>query len=253
MARVTFQEKYYPAVKETLYQATLKNGLTVSLLPKNDFNEVYGVATVQVGSVDTEFTAKDGKKKSYPNGIAHFLEHKLFEDEHGQDILQQFVELGAESNAFTSFTKTSYLFSATDNVLENVRLLQSLLENAYFTEESVQREQGIIQQEIDMYKDNPDYCLFFHTLANLYPDTPLAEDIAGSVESIAEITVEDLDENFETFYHPSNMSLLLIGNFDLEKTIAVIQEQHESLKGIDEESLIRRFPLALNPVITSGS
>ncbi len=109
------------------------------------------------------------------------------------------------------------------------------------------------KHEIDMYKDNPDYCLFFHTLANLYPDTPLAEDIAGSIESVTEITVEDLDENFETFYHPSNMSLLLIGNFDLEKTIAVIQEQHESLKGIDEESLIRRFPLALNPVISTGS
>ena len=123
--------------------------------------------------------------------------------------------------------------------------MQSLLENAYFTEESVQREQGIIQQEISMYKDNPDYCLFFHTLANLYPDTPLAEDIAGSIESIAEITeVEDLDENFETFYHPSNMSLLLIGNFDLEKTIAVIQEQQEHLdsfaKKFDFNALLLR-------------
>ena len=87
MTRVTFQEKYYPAVKETLYQATLKNGLTVSLLPKNDFNEVYGVVTVYVGSVDTEFTARDSKKKTYPKGIAHFLEHKLFERENSEDIM----------------------------------------------------------------------------------------------------------------------------------------------------------------------
>lgn len=248
------ERKDYPAVGEAVYQTTLRNGLKVFLLPKRDFNETYGIMTANFGSIDTSFIPRGSNQAvQYPAGVAHFLEHKLFEDENGQDLLQQFVELGAESNAFTSFTKTSYLFLATDNVLENVRLLQSLLENAYFTEESVQREQGIIQQEIDMYKDNPDYCLFFHTLANLYPDTPLAEDIAGSVESIAEITVEDLDENFETFYHPSNMSLLLIGNFDLEKTIAVIREQHESLKGIDEESLIRRFPLALNPVISTGS
>ena len=214
------ERKDYPAVGEAVYQTTLRNGLKVFLLPKRDFNETYGIMTANFGSIDTSFIPRGSNQAvQYPAGVAHFLEHKLFEDENGQDLLQQFVELGAESNAFTSFTKTSYLFSATDNVLENVRLLQSLLENAYFTEESVQREQGIIQQEIDMYKDNPDYCLFFHTLANLYPDTPLAEDIAGSVESIAEITVEDLDENFETFYHPSNMSLLLIGNFDLEKTL----------------------------------
>ncbi|WP_368400410.1 EF-P 5-aminopentanol modification-associated protein YfmH [Streptococcus anginosus] len=254
MQTLKMERKDYPAVGEAVYQTTLRNGLKVFLLPKRDFNETYGIMTAKFGSIDTYFIPRGSNQAvQYPAGVAHFLEHKLFEDENGQDLLQQFVELSAESNAFTSFTKTSYLFSATGNVLENVRLLQSLLENAYFTEESVQREQGIIQQEIDMYKDNPDYCLFFHTLANLYPDTPLAEDIAGSIESVTEITVEDLDENFETFYHPSNMSLLLIGNFDLEKTIAVIQEQHESLKGIDEESLIRRFPLALNPVISTGS
>ena len=110
MTRVTFQEKFYPAVKEALYQAKLENGLTVTLLPKNDFNEVYGVVTVQVGSVDTEFTARNGKKEEYPSGIAHFLEHKLFERENAEDIMAAFTELGAESNAFTSFTNTSYLF-----------------------------------------------------------------------------------------------------------------------------------------------
>ena len=129
MTRVTFQEKYYPAVKETLYQAKLENGLTVSLLPKNDFNEVYGVVTVYVGSVDTEFTARDSKKKTYPKGIAHFLEHKLFERENSEDIMAAFTKLGADSNAFTSFTNTSYLFSTSDNVAECLLLTLTLLKN----------------------------------------------------------------------------------------------------------------------------
>ena len=254
MQILKMERKDYPAVGEVVYQTTLQNGLRVFLLPKQDFNETYGIMTANFGSIDTCFIPRGSNQVvQYPAGVAHFLEHKLFEDENGQDILQQFVKLGAESNAFTSFTKTSYLFSATDNILENVRLLQSLLENAYFTEESVQREQGIIQQEISMYQDNPDYCLFFHTLANLYPDTSLAEDIAGSIESVTEITVEDLNENFETFYHPSNMSLLLIGNFDLEKTITVIQEQQEHLDSFAKQGLIQRSSLTLNPIIATGS
>ncbi|WP_117283293.1 EF-P 5-aminopentanol modification-associated protein YfmH [Streptococcus intermedius] len=254
MQPLKIERKDYPAVGEVVYQSTLQNGLRVFFLPKQEFNEIYGIMTVNFGSIDTRFIPHGANQVvQYPAGVAHFLEHKLFEDKHGQDILQQFVELGAESNAFTSFTKTSYLFSATDNVLESVSLLQSLLGNAYFTEESVQREQEIIQQEIDMYKDNPDYCLYFHTLANLYPDTPLAEDIAGSVESVTEITVEDLDKNFESFYCPSNMSLLLIGDFDLEKTITVIQEQQECLESFAKQDFIQRFPLTLNPVISTGS
>lgn len=216
MTRVTFQEKYYPAVKETLYQATLKNGLTVSLLPKNDFNEVYGVATVQVGSVDTEFTAKDGKKKSYPNGIAHFLEHKLFERENSEDIMAAFTELGAESNAFTSFTNTSYLFSTSDRVIECLDLLEELVTSFHITEESVEREKDIIQQEREMYQDDPDSCLFFKTLANLYPATPLASDIVGTEDSIEDITLEDLRDNFDEFYTPVNSQIFLVGNFDLE-------------------------------------
>mgnify|MGYP000850778847 FL=1 len=216
MTRVTFQEKYYPAVKETLYQATLKNGLTVSLLPKNDFNEVYGVVTVQVGSVDTEFTDRDGKKKNYPNGIAHFLEHKLFERENSEDIMATFTELGAESNAFTSFTNTSYLFSTSDNVTECLDLLDELVTSFNVTEESVEREKDIIQQEREMYQDDPDSCLFFKTLANLYPETPLASDIVGTEDSIEDISLEDLRDNFDEFYTPVNSQIFLVGNFDLE-------------------------------------
>ena len=216
MTRVTFQEKFYPAVKETLYQATLKNGLTVTLLPKNDFNEVYGVATVQVGSVDTKFTARNGKKEEYPSGIAHFLEHKLFERENSEDIMAAFTKLGADSNAFTSFTNTSYLFSTSDNVAECLDLLDELVTSFSITEESVEREKDIIQQEREMYQDDPDSCLFFKTLANLYPETPLASDIVGTEDSIEDISLEDLRDNFDEFYTPVNSQIFLVGNFDLE-------------------------------------
>ena len=216
MTRVTFQEKFYPAVKETLYQAKLENGLTVTLLPKNDFNEVYGVVTVQVGSVDIEFTVRDEKKKTYPSGIAHFLEHKLFERENAEDIMAAFTELGAESNAFTSFTNTSYLFSTSDNVAECLDLLDELVTSFNITEESVEREKDIIQQEREMYQDDPDSCLFFKTLANLYPATPLASDIVGTEDSIEDISLEDLRDNFDEFYTPVNSQIFLVGNFDLE-------------------------------------
>lgn len=216
MTRVTFQEKYYPAVKETLYQAKLENGLTVSLLPKNDFNEVYGVVTVYVGSVDIEFTARDSKKKTYPKGIAHFLEHKLFERENSEDIMAAFTKLGADSNAFTSFTNTSYLFSTSDNVADCLDLLDELVTSFNITEESVEREKDIIQQEREMYQDDPDSCLFFKTLANLYPETPLASDIVGTEDSIEDISLEDLRDIFDEFYTPVNSQIFLVGNFDLE-------------------------------------
>ena len=244
MTRVTFQEKYYPAVKETLYQAKLENGLTVSLLPKNDFNEVYGVVTVYVGSVDTEFTASDSKKKTYPKGIAHFLEHKLFERENSEDIMAAFTKLGADSNAFTSFTNTSYLFSTSDNVAECLDLLDELVTSFNITEESVEREKDIIQQEREMYQDDPDSCLFFKTLANLYPETPLASDIVGTEDSIEDISLEDLRDNFDEFYTPVNSQIFLVGNFDLE-----LIQNYFSQKDVGDCIVPNpKEPIALHPV-----
>ncbi|SIA60141.1 zinc protease [Mycobacteroides abscessus subsp. abscessus] len=244
MTRVTFQEKYYPAVKETLYQAKLENGLTVSLLPKNDFNEVYGVVTVYVGSVDTEFTARDRKKKTYPKGIAHFLEHKLFERENSEDIMAAFTKLGADSNAFTSFTNTSYLFSTSENVAECLDLLDELVTSFNITEESVEREKDIIQQEREMYQDDPDSCLFFKTLANLYPETPLASDIVGTEDSIEDISLENLRDNFDEFYTPVNSQIFLVGNFDLELV------QNYFLKKDVGGCIVQnpKKPIALHPV-----
>lgn len=237
MTKVVFEEKYYPAVKEMVYRTRLSNGLTVALLPKKEFKEVYGSVTVQFGSVDTLVTEVDGYVKEYPAGIAHFLEHKLFEREDASDLMSAFTSLGADSNAFTSFTKTSYLFSATDYFLENLDLLDELVTSAQFTEDSILREQDIIQQEREMYQDDPDSCLFFSTLANLYPGTPLATDIVGSEESISQINLTNLQENFTRFYKPVNMSLFFVGNFDVER----VQDYFESkeLKDLDVQEVVR--------------
>ncbi|MDU4468357.1 MAG: pitrilysin family protein [Streptococcus mitis] len=237
MTKVVFEEKYYPAVKEMIYRTRLSNGLTVALLPKKEFKEIYGSVTVQFGSVDTLVTEVDGDVKHYPAGIAHFLEHKLFEREDSSDLMSAFTSLGADSNAFTSFTKTSYLFSATDHFLENLDLLDELVTSAHFTEDSILREQDIIQQEREMYQDDPDSCLFFSTLANLYPGTPLATDIVGSEESISQINLINLKDNFTRFYKPVNMSLFLVGNFEVEQ----VQDYFErkELKDLDVQGVVR--------------
>lgn len=237
MTKVVFEEKYYPAVKEMVYRTRLANGLTVALLPKKEFKEVYGSVTVQFGSVDMLVTEVDGDVKEYPAGIAHFLEHKLFEREDASDLMSAFTSLGADSNAFTSFTKTSYLFSATDHFLDNLDLIDELVTSAHFTEDSILREQDIIQQEREMYQDDPDSCLFFSTLANLYPGTSLATDIVGSEKSISQINLTNLQENFTRFYKPVNMSLFLVGNFDLER----VQDYFESkkLKDLDVQDVAR--------------
>ncbi|VPN82954.1 zinc-dependent protease [Streptococcus pneumoniae] len=250
MTKVVFEEKYYPVVKEKVYRTRLANGLTVALLPKKEFKEVYGSVTVQFGSVDTFVTEVDGDVKQYPGGIAHFLEHKLFEREDSSDLMSAFTSLGADSNAFTSFTKTNYLFSATDYFLENLDLLDELVTSAHFTEASILTEQDIIQQEREMYQDDPDSCLFFSTLANLYPGTPLATDIVGSEESISQINLTNLQENFTKFYKPVNMSLFLVGNFDVER----VQDYFESkeLKDSDFQEVARE-KLFLQPVKPTDS
>lgn len=190
-----------------------------------------------VCSVDTLVTEVDGDVKQYPAGIAHFLEHKLFEREDASDLMSAFTSLGADSNAFTSFTKTSYLFSATVHFLENLNLLDELVTSAHFTEDSIVREQDIIQQEREMYQDDPDSCLFFSTLTNLYPGTPLATDIVGSEESISQINLTNLQENFTRFYKPVNMSLFLVGNFDVDQ----VQDYFErkELEDLDVKEVAR--------------
>ena len=217
-------KRVYKQFNETLYSETLTNGLRVNILPKKGFHKTYSTFLTNFGSIDRTFIPLgQSDYVTQPAGIAHFLEHKMF-DKKGYDAFDLFGKYGADSNAFTSFTKTSYLFSATQNIHENLDILLNFVQEPYFTKESVAKEKGIIGQEIQMYDDDPDWKLYMGILGNLYPHHPVHLDIAGTVASIAEITVDDLYTAYQTFYHPANMDLFVVGNIDPEETLTWIKE-----------------------------
>ncbi|MGO2083487.1 EF-P 5-aminopentanol modification-associated protein YfmH [Vagococcus sp.] len=239
------KEIFYPEVNETLYKKRLKNGLEVTLLPKSDYHKTYSIFTTNYGSIDNDFVPLNQEDfTKVPDGVAHFLEHKLFEKE-DEDVFQKFGRQGASANAFTSFTRTSYLFSSTDYVKENLLTLLDFVQTPYFTEDSVNKEKGIIAQEIQMYQDDPNWRLFFGILNNLYPKHPLHIDIAGSEDSISKITAEDLYLCYNTFYHPSNMNLFVVGNLDPEEIMATIEKNQEMKHFEPASSIKRRFPIEL--------
>lgn len=243
--------KNYPQVGEVLYKDVLDNGLVVYYLPKPEFNKTYGLFTTNFGSLDTTFVPRGSSEMTtFPEGIAHFLEHKLFEKEDG-DAMNFFGALGANSNAFTSFTRTSYLFSTMENVEPNVELLLDFVQEPYFTSESVKKEQGIITQEIQMYQDDADFRLFFGLLQNLYPKSPLASDIAGTPRSIRQITAQDLYDNYRTFYHPANMNLFLTGPFEASEMSALVR-QNQASKQFEPIAQIKRAPFSAAEPIASN-
>ncbi|WP_010093319.1 EF-P 5-aminopentanol modification-associated protein YfmH [Ornithinibacillus scapharcae] len=201
-------KKQYNHIQETLYQEKLDNGLTVFLLPRPQMSKTYAIFSTNYGSIDRTFVPiGETDKITVPDGIAHFLEHKLFEKE-DRDVFADFGKQGASANAYTSFTKTAYLFSATTNIEENVKTLLDFVQDPYFSEKSVEKEKGIIGQEIKMYDDQPDWQSFMGTLKGLFKETPVNIDIAGTVESISKITKDDLYTCYHTFYHPENMVFL---------------------------------------------
>ena len=236
------EKKVYEQLQEIIYTETLDNGLKVTLLPKNDFHKTYGLFSTNFGSIDNQFVP-NGKTEmiTVPDGIAHFLEHKLFEKEDG-DVFNTFGRLGASANAFTSFTRTAYLFSSTSHVSESLITLLDFVQEPYFTDETVNKEKGIIAQEIQMYEDEPDWRLFFGILGNMYPKHPLHIDIAGTVDSIMDITPELLYENHETFYHPSNMNLFVVGKLDPEEMMKLIRENQAQKEYAPAEDIKRIFP-----------
>jgi predicted Zn-dependent peptidase len=235
MQTIEFQQ-----LDETLYYKKLSNGLDVYILPKKGFSKTFVTFTTKYGSIDRTFVPiGETEKITVPDGIAHFLEHKMFEKEDG-DVFQQFSERGASANAFTSFTRTAYLFSATDHILENTETLLNFVQEPYFTEQTVEKEKGIIGQEITMYDDQPDWRLYFGAIENMYHNHPVKIDIAGTIESIDEITAEHLYTCYNTFYHPSNMLLFVVGNVDPEKMMAFIEE-NQNKKTFDEAPNIQRY------------
>lgn len=229
----------YHDTDETVFFEQLDNGLAVYLLQKKGYEKTYATFTTRYGSIDNRFK-KDGQWVNVPDGIAHFLEHKMFESEQG-DVFQEFGRLGASANAFTSFSRTAYLFSATSLIEQNLETLIDFVQDPYFTEESVEKEKGIITQEIQMYQDNPGWRLFFGLIESMYAKHPVRIDIAGTPESIDQITADDLYTCYRTFYHPSNMVLFVVGNIDPAETLALIKANQAKKDYTDHPAIERDY------------
>ncbi|WP_432540762.1 EF-P 5-aminopentanol modification-associated protein YfmH [Lactiplantibacillus argentoratensis] len=234
--------KKYDQFNESCYQAQLDNGLTVTLLPKAGYHKTYATFTTNYGSIDNTFVpAGSTEMQRFPDGIAHFLEHKMFEKA-DHDAFQIFGQYGASANAFTSFTKTSYLFSATRHLQDSLMTLLDFVQDPYFTPATVDKEKGIIGQEIEMYDDDPSWRLYFGMIGNLYPNHPLQYDIAGTTESIAKITADDLYAAYRTFYHPENMTLFVVGNFDPDEVLGWITTNQATKKFAAFQPIERKIP-----------
>ena len=229
----------FKQLDEVLYYKKLENGLDVYILPKKGFSKTYVTFTTKYGSIDRTFVPiGETEAVTVPDGIAHFLEHKMFEKEDG-DVFQKFSEVGAQANAFTSFTRTSYLFSATDHIYRSTSTLLDFVQEPYFTPETVEKEKGIIGQEITMYDDQPDWRLYFGAIENMYETHPVKIDIAGTIESIDGITADHLYMCYNTFYHPSNMLLFVVGAVDPIEMMAYV-EANQANKTFKEATEIDR-------------
>lgn len=221
---MNFSKEYNEKINETLFHGVTSSGLNVFVLPKKGFSKKYAVYAVNFGSCNISYSV-NGKKYHDPLGVAHFLEHKLFELPDGRNAFDLFANTGASANAFTSHNMTAYLFSAADKFSESLEILLSYVNDPYFTDENVVKEQGIIAQEIKMYDDDPEWRLFNDALNCLYENNTVKDDIAGSVESISHITKDVLYNTYNTFYRPENMVLFVIGDVD-ENEVGALAEKY---------------------------
>ncbi len=213
---------------EVLYSGVHTSGVRIFVLPKPGFRKCMAMFATAYGSIDTTYTA-DGVEKRIPDGTAHFLEHKLFEEEQG-NVFDRFSVLGANANAFTSFGTTAYYFTASDRFCENLETLISFVQSPYFTEESILKEQGIIGQEIKMYEDDPSWQVYYKGIEGLYHKHPVKIDIAGTVDTIADISEKTLYEIYNQYYHPSNMVLFVAGDVSVDE---VFETAQRTLKDIE--------------------
>lgn len=216
------EEKRYERVGESLFHTALPNGLHVYVCPKPGFRKNYAFFATSYGGMDTRFRV-DGKWVDTPVGVAHYLEHKTFDTETG-NAMQELAELGASPNAFTSTSITGYHFECTEHVEECLRILLSFVSSPYYTQESVDKEQGIIGQEIRMSDDEPDSEVFYGMLESLYAHNPVRDHILGTVDSIARITADTLNLCHRAFYVPGNMALCVAGDVDPERVAAIARE-----------------------------
>lgn len=209
---------------ECCYEYTHKSGIRISVIPKPQFSSAAAYFGTKYGSIDTAFkTDENADYTVVPEGIAHYLEHKLFENE-DCDAFERFSKTGAYANAYTSFDQTCYLFRCSNNFYDSLKILLDFVQDPYFTKETVQKEQGIIGQEISMYDDDPDWSVLFNLLRCMYKNHPVRIDIAGTVESIAQITPELLYSCYNTFYNLSNMFICIAGNIEPQKVFDICDE-----------------------------
>lgn len=216
----------------TLYKETFENGFSIYMIPLKDKKNYTLTYATRYGSDIIEFDTKDGKRKKVPTGIAHFLEHKMFEQEDGKDPFTFFGESGTDANAATDHTYTKYICNGTKNFKENFRFLLQYVNSPYFTEENVEKEKGIIEEELNMYLDIPEFVLENKIRENLYQKHPRRIDVGGTVEDIKKITKEDLYDCYNTFYQPNNMFALLVGNFNVEEALQIAKEEISSRQNI---------------------
>ena len=213
-------------VKERVYIDKLKNGLTVMLIPKPQVQKKYMIWGTNYGSIDSNFIVPGEKEETkVPMGIAHFLEHKMFEQENGTNSLDTLTALGVDANAYTTNDHTAYLFEATDNFYEAMTELMDYVQHPYFTDENVEKEKGIIGQEINMYDDSPEWQVYLNAMKAMYYNNAVKVDIAGTIESISKIDKETLYKCYNTFYNPSNMVLVICGDFNPEEMIKEIEKR----------------------------
>lgn len=225
----------YECLNEKIYTEKLSNGLQVIIIPKKGGTKKYAAYATHFGSINYKFKVEgQDEVVTVPDGVAHFLEHKLFEQEDGVNALDRLSKMGANPNAYTSFNHTSYLFECTENFDEVLKALIHFVQNPYLTEENVEKEKGIIGQEIQMYDDDAHWQVFFGLLNCLYGGHAITKDIAGTIETIAEITPETLYKCYNTFYDPSNMVLCVAGDVDVESTLNIIKENIKEQKVFSE-------------------
>lgn len=229
----------YEAIGEEYFFTKHPSGLDIYIYPKKGYSSKYAILGTNFGSVNNTFKLKDEENFTVvPDGIAHYLEHKLFASENG-DAFELFAKTGASANAYTSFEKTAYLFSCTDNFNQSLEILLDFVQAPYFTEENVEKERGIIAQEIKMYQDSPEWKVYINLLGALYHNHPVKIDIAGSVESIAKITPEVLYNCYKAFYNLHNMALCIVGDLDPDEVLAVIDKKLQYSSPIEID---RYFP-----------
>lgn len=246
MASERFTVRESRLTGEKVYYTVHPTGAKIAVCPKPEYNSAYAVFGTRYGSIDNDFSVNGGEFTRVPDGIAHYLEHKLFENE-DCGAFERYAKTGACANAFTSFDKTYYLFSCSQNFEQSLEILLDFVQDPYFTPETVQKEQGIIGQEIRMYDDNPGWRVYFNLMGGMYKQHPIRVDIAGTVESIADITADLLYQCYNTFYNLNNMAIAVAGNVDPDTVLEICDRM---LKSKEKLNIDRRYPEDDGKVVT---